>query len=223
MKAWLALAALLLHLVTAAASTPPHFAVQVLQPNTGYYRHPLALNNDGQFLTVYVPDHPVPLFAETNFVDFNNKGEQLWWSYRDCCDYVIKHPFLVRNGQVTWEDGLTAAYALNDSSVIAGTYMSPGGQQHAVLFDGTTYKDLGTLGGATSVATDVNNHGQAIGSADTASGSGHPFLYQDGQMLDLSTRPGWIGQPAAINDLGQMVVSYRDDLYRLAPTTTSSA
>ena len=50
-----------------------------------------------------------------------------------------------------------------------------------------TIVDLGTLGGATSVALGINNLGQVVGGADLATGFRHAFLWDDGVMTDLGT------------------------------------
>ena len=67
--------------------------------------------------------------------------------------------------------------------------------------------DLGTLGGANSVANAINNAGQIVGQADPASGAGHAFLYSGGVMLDLGTLPGYSNSSYAfaVNDSGQVV------------------
>jgi probable HAF family extracellular repeat protein len=47
--------------------------------------------------------------------------------------------------------------------------------------------DLGTLGGSRSVVFGINDTGQVVGYAYTASGAQHPLPYSGGQMLDLNT------------------------------------
>jgi probable HAF family extracellular repeat protein len=46
---------------------------------------------------------------------------------------------------------------------------------------------LDTLGGTSSSAADINNHGWIVGSSTLADGSRHGFLYVDGEMIDLNT------------------------------------
>lgn len=68
--------------------------------------------------------------------------------------------------------------------------------------------DLGTLGGATSTASDINAKGQVVGCADTASGHRHAFLYDNGKMTDLGTLAGPGGsfsEAHGINASGQVV------------------
>jgi probable HAF family extracellular repeat protein len=66
--------------------------------------------------------------------------------------------------------------------------------------------DLGTLGGDTSNATAINDHGQVAGWSDTAGGNRHAFLYGSGVIQDLGTLTGGSDSYAtALNDRGQVV------------------
>jgi probable HAF family extracellular repeat protein len=66
--------------------------------------------------------------------------------------------------------------------------------------------DIGALGGDTSEAAGLNNLGDVVGAAATASGLSHAFLYRSGEMFDLGTLPGGTSSYAtAINDRGDIV------------------
>jgi len=67
--------------------------------------------------------------------------------------------------------------------------------------------DLGTLpGGGESWAQGMNDSGQVVGGALTASGYYHAFLYSNGTMIDLGTLPGGLVSVArGINNSGQVV------------------
>jgi probable HAF family extracellular repeat protein len=68
-----------------------------------------------------------------------------------------------------------------------------------------TVTDLGTLGGNSSSAADVNNDGQVVGASTTPYGTWRGFLYSNGTMIDLGTLGGDYSDATAINDRGQIV------------------
>ena len=69
-----------------------------------------------------------------------------------------------------------------------------------------TIIDLGTLGGSTARARGINEKGQVVGVADTANGRRHGFLWENGQMTDLSTFvPTALGEALGINNNGGIV------------------
>src|SRR4051794_8045864 len=67
--------------------------------------------------------------------------------------------------------------------------------------------DLGALGGRFSLANAINDAGQVVGLAETASGRGHATLFntRGGANLDLGTLGGNSSEAAAINNDGQIV------------------
>ncbi len=72
----------------------------------------------------------------------------------------------------------------------------------AILWNGTTVRDLGTLGGALASPAGINKWGVVVGSSWIRFNNGiHPFLWEDGKMIDLSTRGAPVGfSPVAISD-----------------------
>jgi len=100
----------------------------------------------------------------------------------------------------------SAAAAINARGWAAGASQTgefdpqiAGPVQHATLWKGSEIVDLGTLGGNESVGSYLNDAGQVVGFAAVSSDPDpfspfnaptHPFLWNNGKMLDLGTLGG---------------------------------
>jgi probable HAF family extracellular repeat protein len=142
----------------------------------------------------------------------------------------LNHAFLYDAGAGTAVDlgafvtgvGITStANAISNSNVVVGS--SQNGETYgddevevsrAFVWESGVMTDLGTLGGALSMAFDVNESTQVVGRATrTSDGEDDPFyafLWEDGVMTDLNDLlpPGgdWVLREArGINDLGHIV------------------
>ena len=127
-------------------------------------------------------------------------------------------PF-VRQGGVTTQllapvgPGWGNAWSINNRGTIVGFVNTTTGvnDSRAFTWSNGTMTLLGTLGGATSAAVDINESGQIVGSSETADGVRHAFLHADGVMRDLGSLGGeslaW-----EINEAGDAVgFSFRAD------------
>ena len=80
------------------------------------------------------------------------------------------------------------ATAISNSGDVAGYGFtaSQNADNHAVMWHGGIGTDLGTLGGANSYASALNDFQMVVGSSDTATFDEHGFIYFGGAMHDLN-------------------------------------
>ena len=94
-----------------------------------------------------------------------------------------------------------SSWGINASGQVVGDLpLSLGGLSHAFLYSRGSTTDLGTLGGVQSSALGINNSGQVVGWAATATQDIHAFLYRNGSMIDLGTLGGDESIAWGIND-----------------------
>lgn len=88
-------------------------------------------------------------------------------------------------------DGLFP-YAINNAGQIAG-YTVANGNAHAALYANGVLTDLGSFGGTTSYARDINDAGTLTGNFTSTLGESHGFIYKNGSMTDLGANTDAFG------------------------------
>lgn len=144
-------------------------------------------------------------------------------------DPTLAETVVWRDGEVTPAPAEVSAtsdvYDLDDRGRalvgVDGDPDQPDTQRTAAVWQvGGGVTELGTLGGAQSLGSGINDRGQVAGVSQTASGEWHAFLWRDGEMVDLGTLGGplslvgngmgplgaALGSPdgAALNDRGDV-------------------
>jgi probable HAF family extracellular repeat protein len=95
---------------------------------------------------------------------------------------------------------------INDFGQVIGIALdSTHNQAVAVRWSGGQAVSLGTLGGANSGATAINDLGDIVGSADDAAGQSHAVLWRNGRIIDLGGLGGAFAQAMGLNNQGQII------------------
>jgi len=95
------------------------------------------------------------------------------------------------------------ARGVNDAGQITGATQVPFSGSHAFLYDPTVgfWRELGTLGGRSSIGMAINAAGHVVGNADVADGVNHHAFFFDGTtMIDLGAPDGGSSFATALND-----------------------
>lgn len=164
-----------------------------------------------------------PAEAHATGHDINNAGQVTGTSYYQYGAIgALQHAFLHSGGGMrslgTLGGRQSHAYAINDAGQVVGDshtmiipdtnpYNDPA-PVHAFLYSAGTMADLGTLGGKNSFAYGINNHGDVVGTSQTAGDTAtRAFLYRSGTMVDIGTLGGLNSIAYGINDTRHIVGS----------------
>jgi probable HAF family extracellular repeat protein len=98
----------------------------------------------------------------------------------------------------------TEPTAINNAGQVVGN-SSVDGEWHAFIWTDGVMRDLGTLGGVLSLASDINASGQVVGESTTSTNELHGFIWENGVMRDLGTLGGNTTRAWGINRWGDVV------------------
>ena len=190
---------------------------------------------------------PLPGEQQSTPLAANSAGQQIGESFAfSGIAETAQHGYLYSGGQMipliptganggTWSSNPIAINQVGQVVFNGGTPSSVGA--NAYLYSNGTTTNLGTLGGTTTYAANLNDKGQVVGWSDSSNSpySSNPsaFVYENGKMYDLSKM--LINPPSnlvsdglngaiAINDLGQIIAGSNDynnrtfGLYLLTPS-----
>jgi probable HAF family extracellular repeat protein len=106
------------------------------------------------------------------------------------------------NSNMSW------GYGINSGGLIVGpSLVNENGdtEPHAFVATNTLLRtDLGSLGGGSSIAWDINDQGQITGESSNAAGESHAFLWTSAGMRDIETLGGNYSVGRSVNDRGQV-------------------
>jgi probable HAF family extracellular repeat protein len=101
-----------------------------------------------------------------------------------------------------------APNAINNAGAIVGAYFDSQSSEHGFLFSNGKFASFKFPGSKNSSASDINNHGQIIGSFDAFNGNGQrAFTVLNGSFRQIAI-PGFPDAPAVgtgVNDNGDLV------------------
>jgi len=131
------------------------------------------------------------------------------------------------NHAFLWRDGTmidlfpklhySVATAINERSDVVGFFQStsPVGISTVAFLRSTHGElvELASLGGAHSIASDVNDHGLVVGHSWLSTGYHHACLWRDGTVFDLGTLWGNNSEAYAVNNAGMVIGSSGDSFF----------
>ena len=203
----------------------------------GEYSEAYAINNLGQVVGMSVSAIPdvftdaflwqsgvmiaLPRFSQNAHAneawDINDRGQIVGLQYSDDGEGIIQSALLWDNGVPTRLEPLVPnhhafAWAINDVGQIAGA--SEVALDQAVIWENGVPRNIDnfTFGQTSTLAHDINNVGQVVGTAFDVFYDDFAWIWQNDKMQRLADfvppRSGWVLDKAwAINDSGQITGS----------------
>ena len=146
--------------------------------------------------------YPVPISFPGDISDINDAGQIVGGGPGPGATLISDGTKVLLFGS---NGSYSMASAINNAGHITG-YVVPGTDRikHVFLYADGAIQDLGTMGGASSDAQDINLVDEIVGSAETSAGT-RAFLYANSRFTDLGSLGGISSEATGINDAGQIV------------------
>jgi hypothetical protein len=146
------------------------YSVQTPQGPNALAFHGLKRTPDGLVTVVDLPGA-----GDSALLGINNLGNMV--GQYDLQDQSVGGSFVLEQGHfTTLQDPPGAAPfnvfadGINDLGVIAGSFLSTDGNEHAFLLSGSTYETFDDAGATTTALSKLNDRGQAAGVSDVSGG-----------------------------------------------------
>jgi probable HAF family extracellular repeat protein len=104
--------------------------------------------------------------------------------------------------------GVSYGWAVNEQGQVTGRAYISGGAYSAFVWDGSTARTLGTLGGTFSTGRAINDSSRIVGDSTPPNSQGHVFLYDGAQMTDVNVFSATQSSAAGVNSLTQITGYY---------------
>ena len=159
--------------------------------------------------TSFIWNHPFPpmLIQGIELRDINHNFVTAGTQYPSATEL---HAYRSSTGAIEQEN--TSAESINAAGTLAGGFLpltgvDEGFHFHAFIDRNGVFEDLGTLGGDSAYARDINDFEKIVGgTTNDADGRLHAFLWDQGDVAPLAELPGFIASSAeAINNAGIVV------------------
>jgi probable HAF family extracellular repeat protein len=121
------------------------------------------------------------------------------------------HGFSFENGimnDVTPSNRIGAANGINDLGVICGYAYFNGIGTRAFIRSQGTLRNLGTLGGPSSMGYDINRSNQVVGMSSTAARVTEAFFFNGSSMISIAPPGASWSNAEKVNDLGWAVGNF---------------
>jgi len=152
--------------------------------------------------TIWSGSGATDLGANSYALAINNSGEVVGGNGEAFAAVNGQMESLGNPSGVDW----SAAYGINDAGTVVGDGQLADGSFRGIIWSPAgSMTLLGTFGGTSSQATDVNNSGEVVGFASVGSGYQHAFSMVDAMMTDLGTLGGGSSYAYGINGGGEIV------------------